>query len=143
MAPTQLGYHYFNLFPLATSVFGPTVLTSPQMYSGLVPMFGVLLGVVYICCALRNGRDFGRIAIVCAAMVAALSRFRVQIFLPLAPGFMLLLAYLWWRSRGRDRRGLVIAALVTVALSALLYLETRRSAYLPQTASLQVGFYPN
>lgn len=143
MVPSWLGHFCFNLFPIATSVLHPAVLTSPQMYTGMAPTFGVLLGAVYVCHGLRRGHSVGRLAIVCAAMVAATARFRVQVFLPLAPGFMLVLTWAWWRSRGRDRWLVAAAGLLAVSLAVLLVLETRRPGYLHDTATLQVGFYPN
>lgn len=143
LLPDSPAYLGFTLLPLATSLTEPTFITSPQMFAGLTVTFGVLVGIALICQRLRDGRPYGLLAIFCGLLVATLLRFRAHVFIPLFPGFLAVLAYLWFRSPPSRRRPVVVAAAVTVTGALLLFLEMRRANYLHDSASVVLGFHPN
>lgn len=138
--PTQplmdnsIGFFYCTLFPHATSVLEPTVITSPQMYSGVLVGYGVFVAVTAISLRLYRGQPAGKVAIIAALLVGAMARFRLQMFLVLLPAYFLILLAAWWRS---GRRSYLLAGAASLALFAALYLEMRLPAYLPQTSHLQ------
>jgi hypothetical protein len=129
-------YLYFTLWPQASSTVEPVLVTSPQMYPGVVIYYGILLGVALACQRLARGQPVGGLAVVLALMGAALARFRVQIFLPLVPALGLLLAYFWWKTR---QRAILAAGCLFVAVCGGLLLETRLGSYLPNTSHLAIG----
>lgn len=137
LVPSPFPFFYFTIFPDASSGLNPVRVTSPQMYSGLLVMYGVLLGVLLMSERFSSGRRSRVLPLVVALMVAASSRFRIQVFLPLLPGFVLIMVVAWWRGAGRVHLGATVTALL---VSALLYLETRSDVYLPGTAGLGLGF---
>ena len=147
-----LGYFYCSIYPHTTSLLEPVVMTTPQMYSGMVVYFGIILGMAVVDRMLRqpasatgSGSQFStasrgeiwRLLILLGIMTGAMLRFRAQTFLPLAPVFALLSLVVAWRTR--DWRSLLGVAVAVVVAAALL-LEMRQSTYRPGTAGLQIGF---
>lgn len=133
----DIGYFYFTLFPHVSSGIEPAILTSPQMYSGMLVAYGILLGVLLISISCYKKQPVNVLIIITAIMVVATSRFRIHVFLPILPGFVLMTAYGWKRTR---QRVYLVAAGVAVALSLLIYLEIQSPIYLSGTASLKLGF---
>jgi hypothetical protein len=129
-------YFYFTLDPHVSSGLDPVALTSPQMYSGLLVVYGIFLGSLLISRRFYARQEVGWLLLVIALMVGAMTRFRIQIFLPLLPIFLLLCFYGWWRIRQKIYLWGAGIALVT---SVLLYLEMQQSPYLPNTANLIIG----
>jgi hypothetical protein len=147
-----LGYFYFSLYPHATSLLEPVVMTTPQMYSGLVVFFGIMLGLAICDRALMQSPSGGapdtrladaphtelwRIMILIGAMTGALLRFRAHIFLPFAPLFGL--AGIWLAWRFRDWRLIAGAGIATVISLALLF-EMRQPVYQAGTAQFSLGY---
>jgi hypothetical protein len=97
----QTGFFYFTLFPHVSSGLLPISVSSPQMYSGLVVLHGALLGLVWMCKTRAESRPNGPLVLVLALITAASLRFRVHLFLVLAPVFEGTLAILWLRTRQR------------------------------------------
>ncbi|QKQ73066.1 hypothetical protein [Nostoc sp. TCL240-02] len=137
LVKTNLYYFYFTLFPHVSSGIEPPILVSPQMYSGMFVAYGILLGILLICVRCYKKQPVGVALIITAIMIAATSRFRVHVFLPMLPGFLLLTAYGWKRTR---QKAYLVAAGLAVALSFLICLETQSSYYLSGTASFKLGF---
>ncbi|MEH2066869.1 MAG: hypothetical protein V7K47_01630 [Nostoc sp.] len=133
---TEFQFGYFTLFPHVSSGIEPTILISPQMYSGMLVAYGTLLGVLLISVRCYRKQPVDVILIITAIMVVATSRFRVHVFLPMLPGFLLLTAYGWKRT---SQRVYLVAAGLAVALSLLIYLEMQSPIYLSGTASLNFG----
>lgn len=147
-----LGYFYFSLYPHATSLLEPVVMTTPQMYSGLVVFFGIMLGLA-ICnrtvttltddCASRQlvatapPTEMWRLFALLGVMAGALLRFRAHIFLPLAPLFGLVGIWLAWRTR--DWR-LIAGVVLAVFISLALLFEMRQPIYQAGTAQLSLGY---
>lgn len=147
-----LGYFYFSLYPHATSLLEPVVMTTPQMYSGLVVFFGILLGLAICSKLTRRGAgghlasqlvavcpttEMWRIVALLGLMTGALLRFRAHIFLPFAPWFGL--AGLWLAWRARDWR-LLLGVGVAVVISVALLFEMRQPIYQVGTAQFSLGY---
>jgi hypothetical protein len=128
---------YFTPYPYVSSGLDPVRTTSPQMYSGLVVMYGILLGVALAARQFHRRAAPGALLVVTALMVAASSRFRIQIFLPMLPGFVLVMG---WAGFRRRHGSYAVAAAVAVAGGALLLAETRSRVYLPGSATLGLGY---
>jgi hypothetical protein len=127
---------YFTLWPHASSTVEPTLMTSPQMYSGVVVLYGILLGVTAVAPQCAGQRPMAGLVLVLAALVGAMLRFRVQIFLPLVAGFLVLLLC----QACKTRRAIFLAAGgVTLGIAAALLLEMRLPTYLPGTAEVVLG----
>ncbi|MEH1839545.1 MAG: hypothetical protein V7L20_12415 [Nostoc sp.] len=137
LVKSERSFFYFTLFPHVTSGIEPFMLTAPQMYSGMLVTYGILLGILLISIRCYKKQPVDVFIIIIAIMVAATSRFRVHVFLPMLPGFLLLAAYGWKRTR---QSVYLIATGLAVALSLLICLEMKSSYYLPNTASLKLGF---
>ncbi len=135
--PHPFPYFYFTLFPHVSSGLNPVRMTCPQMYSGLLVTYGVLLGVLLASIRLYRRQRVDALLVVVALMVASTSRFRVHVFLPLLPGFLLICVAAWWQRR--DRACLIAAAIALVG-ALLLLLETRSPVYLPGTAKLTIAY---
>ena len=133
----SLDYYYFTLYPHVSSGMQGMTLTSPQMYSGILVLLGLLLGVLYIRPILGHKQNIGILVCVLALMVGAMLRFRIQIFIPLLSGFLLLLSYLWLKRR---QKTFLLAIGIVFATSLLLYLEMQSSIYLPNTAKIGFGY---
>lgn len=136
LVKNSVGYFYFTLFPHVSSGLEPVILSSPQMYSGMLVAYGVSLGVLIISIFCYRKQVVDPLLIITAVMVAATSRFRIHVFLPMLPGFFLLAIYGWKRTR---QKAYFVAAGLTLALSLLIYLEMQSSIYLAGTASLKLG----
>lgn len=132
-----IGYFYFTLFPHVSSGLEPVILTSPQMYSGMLVTYGILLGVLIISVRFYQKRSVDAVLIITAIMVAATIRFRLHVFIIMLPGFLLLATYGWKFTR---QKVYLVAAGLVFALSLLLYLEMKSPVYLAGTASLKLGF---
>jgi hypothetical protein len=131
-------HFYFTLYPYVSSGLNPVRVTSPQMYSGLVVMYGILLGVAVAARRYHRGASSGVLLVVTALMVAAIGRFRIHVFLPMLPGFVLLMGWAWVRRRDASYAG---AAAVAVVGGALLLAETRSGVYLRGTSSLVLAIF--
>jgi hypothetical protein len=136
MIDEKVVYFYFNLWPHASSNLEPMLITSPQMYSGLLVWFGVLLGVTEICRRASAGRPSRSVLLITSLLIASLLRFRVQIFLPEFLAWLLLLAVL---CRVARRPSVLLFGAATAAVAALLVLEMRSPGYLPGTSELSFG----
>lgn len=137
LVKNSIGYFYFTLFPHVSSGIEPAILTSPQMYSGMLVAYGILLGVALISIRVYRKKSVNVILIITAIMVAATSRFRIHVFLPMLPGFLLLTVYGWKRTR---QKAYFVAAGLVVVLSLLIYLEMQSPVYLKGTTNLKLGF---
>ncbi|MHC5828979.1 MAG: hypothetical protein ACYT04_77005, partial [Nostoc sp.] len=109
----------------------------PQMYSGMLVAYGILLGVLHISVRCYQKQPVGVVLIITAIMIVAISRFRIHVFLPMLPGFLLLAAYGWKRTK---QKAYLVAAGLAVALSLVIYLEMHSPIYLSGTASLKLNF---
>jgi len=135
LIPNLPGYFFFTILPHATSSVYPTVFTSPQMYSGVAVMYGVLLGIAALSRAFRpNG-----LLLICSLMVAALFRFRVHCWVATMPVFLAYLLVMWYRTR---RAAWLTAAALAISVSGLLYAEMLLPAYLGGTAEVHLGLSP-
>lgn len=147
-----LGYFYFSLYPHATSLLEPVVMTTPQMYSGLVVFFGIMLGLAICNRAVVQSTNVGatgagfavapptemwRILTLLGVMTGALLRFRAHIFLPFAPLFGLAGIWLAWRCR--DWRLIAGVGLAAVISLGLLF-EMRQPIYQAGTAQFSLGY---
>ncbi len=132
-----IGYFYFTLFPHVSSGLEPVILTSPQMYSGMLVTYGILLGVLIISVRFYQKRSVDAVLIITAIMVAATIRFRLHVFIIMLPGLLLLASYGWKFTR---QRIYIVAAGLVFALSLLMYLEMKSPVYMAGTASLKLGF---
>lgn len=147
-----LGYFYFSLYPHATSLLEPVVMTTPQMYSGLVVFFGIMLGLAICDRSLAQATDrrttsqpnavcppneIWRTLALLGVMTGALLRFRAHIFLPFAPYFGL--AGIWLAWRGRDWR-LIAGVGLAVIISVALLFEMRQPIYQAGTAQFTLGY---
>jgi|GEM_PF-1918055 len=137
IGPNQIGYFYFTLYPHSSSSLEPAVLNSPQMYSGLLVMFGVMLAVAVLSRRVYQKQESGALAIFLAIMVAATLRFRIQIFIPLIPVFLLIMGDAFWRTR--QKVYLLAGALATI-ISGWLYFEMQSAVYLPNTAKISLTY---
>src|SRR5260370_4009047 len=86
--PNTLGYFFFTVLPHATSTVVPTLGTSPQMYSGIAVMYGVLLGIAAVMRMPRAERGDYVLPVVSGLMVATLLRFRVHCWIATLPVFL-------------------------------------------------------
>ncbi len=132
-APTVFA---FTLFPHFTTGLEAAAAASPQLYSGLVVLFGCVLASVLV---LREAPRQAQIAptLVLAFLLAAALRFRIHAFLALFPGGVLLLIWAWRRWRGWFAP-VALGSLLLV--SGLAYLEMLRPSYLPDTAGVGIGY---
>jgi hypothetical protein len=131
--PNTLGYFFFTVLPHATSTVFPTLGTSPQMYSGIAVMYGVLLGIAVMVRMPRADRGDYVLPLVCGLMVATLLRFRVHCWLATLPVFLVFALVMWVRSR---RATWLFSAAVAIAVSALLYREMSFPEYMRGTAEV-------
>lgn len=141
IVPNTTSIFYTTLFPHVSSGLDPVALTSPQMYSSLVVLYGVLLSLAIaskkIVYSATRGFTFNGLLIVAALMVGALTRFRVHLLLPILPAFLTVMILL-----GIRRRQSIywIASAVALVVTAGLYLEMQSPAYLPGSTSIQIGY---
>ena len=133
------GYFYCSVYPHTTSLLEPVVMTTQQMYSGMVVFYGIFLGAAILDRLLANGRqsEAWRIVVVLGILTGAMIRFRAHTFLPLAPAFGLAGVWLAWRTRDwRYLVGVALAAGISLALLA----EMRRPIYASGTAKMSLGY---
>jgi hypothetical protein len=130
-------YFYATALPQFTSSFFPVVYTSPQMFSGIVVAYAAMLGVSIICADDTVGRRSSTpIALVTAALIATALRFRIHVFISLAPAFGVLALVMTWRTR----RAIWLVALALLALLAVaLYVEMTLPTYLSGTTGVRFG----
>ena len=128
---------YFTLFPHVSSGLDVVALTSSQMYSGLVVMYGALLGVLLISIRAYNNQNLKTLLFITALVVAATMRFRVHVFLAILPCFLLIMVFLFWQKR---QAIYLLAGGLSLTVSLFLFLEMRSSIYLPGTTSLYLGY---
>ena len=138
LKPSAIHLFYFTSFPHLSSGLEPVIFASPQMYSGLLVMYGVLLGVALIGVNAYETSRLTALLAVTGAMVAACLKFRVQVFVPMLPGFLVILMFLAFRIR--TKFPLLVSAFVAVAVSALLYAELHSSVYLKGTSGVRLGY---
>ncbi len=132
LIPNLPGYFFFTILPHASSSVFPTLFTSPQMYSGIAVMYGVLLGVAALARAARRTA----LVLICGLMVAALFRFRVHCWLAAMPIFLAYVFVMWYRTR---RAVWLVAAALAISVSGLLYAEMLLPAYMRGTAEVHFG----
>jgi hypothetical protein len=129
-------FMYFCVWPQSSSMVEPVLMTSPQQFSANLVTYGILLAVAVASSRIARGLPAGRIMLAAFALVGIMLRFRVQTFLPLMPGMLLLSAYYY-------RRTLLwtypVAAGLAAAVALLLFLEMRLPIYQPNTSSLSIG----
>jgi len=135
---TQKIFFYFTVFPHRTSGLEPVMSSSPQMYSGLVVLYGILLGmsIISINFHKKQIQSFFILSIT-ALMIAATLRFRVHFFLVMLPGFMLIMLYTWFKSK---QKKYVMALCVALVTSFLIYAEMKSPIYLEGTSHLRIGY---
>ncbi len=137
LGPNYLGYFYFTLYPHSSSSVEPAALNSPQMYSGILVMYGVILTTAVLSYRVYKKQHSGALVIFLAILVAAILRFRIQIFLPLIPVFFLIMGYAFWRTR---QKVYLLAGAITGILSGWLYFEMQSPVYLPNTAKINISY---
>ena len=130
-------FFYFTLFPHVSSGLVPVAVTSPQMYSGLLVAYGILLGVLLLSIHGGHKPSPTKMFMILSLMVGATMRFRIHVFIVMLPAFVAMTSYFWWRYRDRTYIAPLAIALV---VSSLLYLEMRSPIYLPETASVGLGY---
>jgi hypothetical protein len=125
------GYFFFTILPQASSSVFPVLFTSPQMYSGIAVMYGVMLGIAALVRAPRGVA----LPLVCSLMVAALLRFRIHCWLAAMPLFLLVMLMIWYRTK---RSIWLLPAAVAIIVSGLLYAEMLRPEYMRGTAEIRL-----
>lgn len=135
MTEEAIGYFYFTLLPYSSSSLEPSILCSPHTYCALPPILAALLATLEFGAPIAAGCGAAGPAIVAGLLAAVSLRFRVQAFLILFPGMMLLLAWLGWRTR---QRAFWLAATVAVLAVGVQLLEMRSPAYYPASAGLEI-----
>ncbi len=133
----DIGYFFFTIYPQLTTNLEPVAVLSPQFYSGLVVLYGLLLGVVLISSLVHRREKITWLIIIIGLMVAAMMRYRIQMFIPLFPGFLLLVMLGFWRTR---QKVYMLAGLISLIASVLLYREMQSPIYLENTAQLRIGY---
>ncbi len=134
-----LYYVFYNLYPHFFTNLDVIRGASPETYSGLLVLYGVFIASLFLSVCFQKRQQIGWLGLSSGLMVAALMRFRVQSFLPLAPIFLLLMLYGWWYTK---QKMYLLVATVCLFCSLLLYLEMRSSIYLPDTTHLIFGATP-
>lgn len=129
-------FFFFAPFPHATSTIEPTLLASPQMFYGLIPGVGALLGLLIAWRNLAQGRPAMGVATLAACLVAVTMRFRVHCFVVLAPAVLGALVMMAW---SRRRWRLLVPVALAVVLILLQVVEMRLPVYLPQTQKVSFG----
>jgi hypothetical protein len=127
---------YFCLWPQSSSSIEPVLMTSPQQYSATLLVYGILLGVTMVSKRVARGADATRIMLVVSILTGIMFRFRVQMFVPLLVGMIILAAYYYRKTRAISYLG---GGAITLLLSAALIFEARLPIYLPSSAKLTLG----
>jgi hypothetical protein len=131
LMPVHPDYFFFTLLPHASSSVFPVLFTSPQMYSGIAVVYGVMLGIAAL---VRTPRGIA-LPLVCGLMVAALLRFRIHCWLAAMPLFLLVMLVMWYRTK---RLIWLLPAAVAMIVSGLLYAEMLRPEYMRGTAEVHL-----
>ena len=134
-----LYYFLYNLYPHLFTNLDIIRGGSPETYSGLLVLYGVFIASLFLSSCFQNRQQIGWLGLLTGLMVAAIMRFRVQSFLPLAPNFLLLMLFAWWQTK--QKMYLLVGA-VCLFCSFLLYLEMSSQVYLPNTSQLIIGATP-
>jgi hypothetical protein len=134
---SDLHYFFFTLEPHGSSFLEPIVISSCQSFSSVPLVYAIMLGLLTINRRLRHDASAVCLSLLLGLMVAAEMRFRVQVFIPLLPGFMLLMAWFWIRSR---KWSFVVAIAACLLVAALLRLETQSPAYLKSSSEVLISF---
>ncbi len=131
-------YHvfYFTIWPQASSSVEPVLLTSPQMFYGIVLSFAVLLALLRIGRSYCEDRSSLRLAILAALLAAFLMRSRIHCFIVLGPVVGLTLACLVARRRIWPLLGPLS---LLVGISAAEFFEMHMSCYLEGGQGLRLG----
>ena len=134
---SSLGYFFFTIYPHVSSLLEPNMVTCCQCVCAIPLVYAMSLGLLQIG---GQVRDHGRcvvLPLILALMVAAEMRFRVHLFLPLYPAFLVLMVVFWARSR----RGVFpLAVAVSLVVVLLLRLEMRSPAYLRSSSELLIAY---
>jgi hypothetical protein len=131
----QINYFYFTWYTHATSGLEPSLLCSPQMYTALPVVMGVLLLLLELSVRLSRRQSAGTLAILTAVLAAVVMRFRIQAFLILFPGVMLYLTFMWYHSRQRVLGAAI--AIGALCVGAQVW-EMRLDLYYPDSARLSI-----
>ena len=134
-----LYYFFYNFYPHLFANLDIVRGGSPETYSGLLVLYGILIASLFLSSCFQNRQSIGWLGLLTGVMMAAIMRFRVQSFLPLAPIFLLVILYAWWQTK--QKMYLLVGA-ACLFCSLLLYLEMRSSLYLPDTSNIIVGATP-
>jgi hypothetical protein len=135
--PNTLGYYFFTLEPHVSSFLEPIVLTYTQGFDSVPMLYGMALGMLIVGRHVRAGTPAFWLTLIMALMAAAEMRFNVHMYLPLAPGFLFLLAFFCFRSR---RWSFLVAIGAFFLVSALLQLEMRSPAYLKSSSQILLTY---
>ncbi|QKQ73067.1 hypothetical protein [Nostoc sp. TCL240-02] len=133
----DIGLFYFTLFPHVSSGIEVLSIFTPQMYSGMLVAYGILLGILHISVRCYKKQPVDVVLIITTIMVISTSRFRIHVFLSMLPGFVFLAVYGWKRTK---QKAYLIAASLAIILGLLICLEMKSSYYLAGSASIKLGF---
>jgi hypothetical protein len=137
LIPNKLGYYFFTLEPHVSSFLEPDIVTMTQGFCSVSLVYAFALGLLMIGRQVRAGGPPFWLPLLLALMVAAEMRFRIHVFLPLMPGFLLLMVYFWIRSQ---KWSFALAIGACLLVSALLRLEMRSAAYLKSSSEVLFTF---
>jgi hypothetical protein len=134
---SSLHYFFFTLEPHVSSFLEPIVISSCQAFSSVPMVYAIILGLLAINQRLGRKASTLWLPLLLGLMVAAEMRFRVQVFIPLLPGFLLMMAWFWIRSR---KWSFIVAIAACVLVVALLRLEMKLPAYLKSSSEVLISF---
>ena len=130
-------YFYFTLFPHYSSGIGPSLILSPQTHSGILIVYGFILGVLLISLRCYRRLNVENLLIITAIVLGATIRFRALEFLPMLPSFILIALYGW---RKTNQKIYLFSILISLFISSLLYFEMKSPVYLQGTTNITIGF---
>jgi hypothetical protein len=130
-------YFFFTLFPHSTSGITPVATASPQMYSGVLIMFGLMLATTCLSIRSCHRLPVWTLLMAISFMFVATLRFRIHVFLAILPWYVALCAILAFKYR--DVRPITFGVLTTLA-SLLLILEMRSDLYLGGSVGVHLGY---
>jgi hypothetical protein len=131
--PSYLNYYFFTVEPHVSSFLEPIVITMTQGLCSVPLVYAISLGLLIAGGRVRSGQPVAWLPLILGLMTAAEMRFRVQVFAPLVPGFLVLMVYFWIRSR---KWSFALAIGACLLVSALLQLEMRSAAYLKSSSEV-------
>ncbi len=137
LIPNKLGYYFFTFEPHVSSFLEPDIITMTQGFCSVSLVYAFALGLLIIGRQIRTGGPAFWLPLLLGLMVAAELRFRIHVFIPLMPGFLLLMVYFWIRSR-KWSFALAIAACLLVSM--LLRMEMRSAAYLQSSSEVLLTY---